>query len=1087
MGGSFLWVLLLLCVGFFWGQVVSQQQPEEQSESYKTANSGGGVSKWLSSPSTSNWDGKPGRKEEVYKRCSMEGMILAKLPNGLFFSNGYWEQSPETPPILPYSPPAAADGDKSGMSTQPDHPVHVASFQLLKNAGRASGNKEDTMWASLVLEITAGMDTITRVLNNTSSNDGGIHTQPGYSSLTIRLEGLMYTKQGEEEISLCMLGCRSLMPPAAADSSFPTTAATSTQDCNVMLHLQFPNKLSLTKRVIRAQITSLSDEHDKHFYFHPVNVTALSEIFMQSYEYTVGDVVAQVCNDPNSGSGKEASEAQEGPLPMEDRFSGPQFLQALQQLLVVQLDVEPSLNCSESEEFCDNLGPFGSGRFATPAANHQLKEQERSVSKTRVVFHNFRFSEMPDDAVTVTTDLSAVERNVSAVILASQQTLGRQSGMYPMWFDNHTLVAEGLWKDKTKQVCMVACQVDAVIANVSSECNIRICLEIAINLSLERRSLVLGTISSTRLQHNEPGSFNSLLISRAFHYMYFPFEVRNKLHYTFNHLEEAYAFQGKFEPDAGWLTTTTMKVIASKYPALRGNKSEHYYALNDELSISSLLIPKSGQSKKNLALKIDVIAIEDHITTRYGRMDEMVVWETVTDDSDLRGKKKETPQMGSLKVAAQIMIAEGWGFDDPLVKYAAEGWYEPKDGKMYMVGCRAVNANWTMLQDNKRFLKGRLDCELTLLLEYPSTVARWLSPSTVKVSIKSKRNTDDAFYFLETSYETFPIAYMQQRKDSFFRNNLEGVLSAGTLSVMFICIVVQLVHIGRNHDSAPFISLGMLGVQAIGYMIPLLTEAEALFARNQPRQFAADQWSQRIKFTTKLLTLLAFLLILRLIERVWKERVSQAQKAELNTTQKNSPPPPQESNVILVCGIVHLVSFLLIFAVHTIKSHASESSGTTELIRWNGQPITMQKEAKEYWGLVEDLFLFPQVVGNAIWEVKGKPLHPMYYIGITILRLLPHLYDRLRRPLLSPFDVNFAYANPDADFYTRNADIVIPLLAIVLVLLVYFQQKWKGWLVLPSRRLYSKLPVKNAETELVSTQIPGATVFSEDPEDHDEE
>jgi hypothetical protein len=490
----------------------------------------------------------------------------------------------------------------------------------------------------------------------------------------------------------------------------------------------------------------------------------------------------------------------------------------------VQLDVEPSLNCSETEEFCDNLGPFGSGRFATPAANHQLKEQERSVSKTQVVFHNFRFSRMPDDAVTVTTDLSAAERNVSAVILASQQTLGRQSGMYPMWFDNHTLVAEGLWKDKTKQVCMVACQVDAVIANVSSECNIRICLEIAINLSLERRSLVLGTISSTRLQHNEPGSFNSLLISGAFHYMYFPFEVHNKLHYTFNHLEEAYAFRGKFEPDAGRLTTTTMKVIASKYPALRGNKSEHYYALNDELSISSLLIPKSGQSKRNLVLKIEVIAIEDHITIRYGRMDELVVWETVADDSDLRGKKKETPQMGSLKVAAQIMITESWGFNDvPLVEYAAEGWYEPKDGKMYMVGCRAVNANWTMLQDNKRFLKGRLDCDLTLLLEYPSTVARWLSPSTVKVSIKSKRNTDDAFHFLETSYETFPIAYMQQRKDRFFRNNLEGALSAGTLSVMFICIVVQLVHIGRNHDSAPFISLGMLGVQAIGYMIPLIT------------------------------------------------------------------------------------------------------------------------------------------------------------------------------------------------------------------------------------------------------------------------
>jgi hypothetical protein len=706
MGGRFLWVLLLLCMGSFWGQVVSQQQPEEQSESYKTVNSGGGVSRWLSSPSTSNEPGsnshgKPGRKEELYKRCPTEGTIQVKLPNDFFFSDGYWEQSPETPPILPYSPPPAADGDKSGMSTQPDDPVHVASFQQLKNPGRASGNKEDTMWASLVLEIRAGMDTITRVLNNTLSNDGGIHTQPGYSSLTISLEGLMYMKQGEEEISLCMLGCRSLLPPAAADSSVSTTAATSTQDCNVMLHLQFPKKLSLTKSVIRAQITSLSDERDKHFYFHPVNVTALpNEIFMQSYEYTAGDVVAQVCNDPNSGSGKEASEAQ-GLLAMEDRFSGPQFLQALQQILLVQFDVEPSLNCSESEEFCDNLGPFGSGRFATPAANHQLKEQERSVSKTQVFFQNFRFSWMPDDAVTVTTDSSAAERNVSAVILASQQTRGRQSGMYSsMWFDNHTLVAEGLWKDETKQVCMVACQVDAVISNVSSECNIRVCLEIAINLSLERRSLVLGTISSTRLQHNEPGSFNSLLISgalRAFHQMYFPFEFRNKVHYTFNHLEEANAFRGKFEPDAGRLTTTAMKVIASKYPALCGNKSEDYYALNDELSISSLLIPKRGQL---LILKIEVIAIEDHITSRYGRMDTMVDLET--DESDLHGKKKGIPQMGSLKVAAQIMITESWGFNDvPLVEYAAEGWYEPKDGKMYMVGCRAVNASWSVLRDNK--------------------------------------------------------------------------------------------------------------------------------------------------------------------------------------------------------------------------------------------------------------------------------------------------------------------------------------------------------------------------------------------------
>jgi uncharacterized protein with PQ loop repeat len=52
---------------------------------------------------------------------------------------------------------------------------------------------------------------------------------------------------------------------------------------------------------------------------------------------------------------------------------------------------------------------------------------------------------------------------------------------------------------------------------------------------------------------------------------------------------------------------------------------------------------------------------------------------------------------------------------------------------------------------------------------------------------------------------------------------MEGALSVAALSVMLFGIVVQLFHNSRNQDSASFISLTMLGLQGIGYMIPLFT------------------------------------------------------------------------------------------------------------------------------------------------------------------------------------------------------------------------------------------------------------------------
>jgi hypothetical protein len=246
-------------------------------------------------------------------------------------------------------------------------------------------------------------------------------------------------------------------------------------------------------------------------------------------------------------------------------------------------------------------------------------------------------------------------------------------------------------------------------------------------------------------------------------------------------------------------------------------------------------------------------------------------------------------------------------------------------------------------------------------------------------------------------------------------------------------------------------------------MIALFTEAEALLTRTiafQPLVF--DPLNQHIKLIIKFLTLVTLLLILRLFQRVWKQRNSQAHKkaAVSLTLRKNLP---KETKVILICGLVHFMNFLNILFFHAAVTQSHEQPlNTPPFLPIPGpMPETSSMRSdflfkwKECWQNVEDLFLFPQVVGNALWNVKGKPLHPMYYIGSTIVQLLPHLYIRLSAPVYFPFgSYRFQYVHVNADLFNRDNKIVTPLLAIVLVLVVYIQQRWNGWLVVSRPRSY---------------------------------
>lgn len=286
---------------------------------------------------------------------------------------------------------------------------------------------------------------------------------------------------------------------------------------------------------------------------------------------------------------------------------------------------------------------------------------------------------------------------------------------------------------------------------------------------------------------------------------------------------------------------------------------------------------------------------------------------------------------------------------------------------------------------------------------------------------------------------TDPITYQKQRREILSSRDLDGFLRILTLTLAAACILNQLIYIRKNTDGLPFISLIILVIQAIGYFLPLITGFEEMFApkpsdANEVPYYIAilNPPYKTIDVITKLLTLASFLLTLRLIQKVGKSRI------RLLTRTPLEPHRVPSDKKVLVPMIIHAIGFLIIFVCYSLCSRTADNVGNN-----NGQVHKWTTEVKEYIGLVEDFFLLPQFFGNFLWQTDYAPLRKVYYMGVTVVRLLPHLYDIVRPPMPMPFlEKGPEFADPHLDFYSKFWDVAIPAMATVFAGVVYVQQRW---------------------------------------------
>ena len=149
----------------------------------------------------------------------------------------------------------------------------------------------------------------------------------------------------------------------------------------------------------------------------------------------------------------------------------------------------------------------------------------------------------------------------------------------------------------------------------------------------------------------------------------------------------------------------------------------------------------------------------------------------------------------------------------------------------------------------------------------------------------------------------------------------------------------------------------------------------------------------------KLLLLIACLLTLRLCQKVWKSRI------RLLTRSPSEPwRVPSDKRVFAISSAIHAMGFLIVLIVHNMKisSRPIQSSAYLDAELNGHNQHEWETQLWEYVGLVQDFFLLPQIIGNILWHFERKPLRKLYYIGITVLRLLPHIYDYLRPPVFNP-------------------------------------------------------------------------------------
>ncbi|KAK9266278.1 hypothetical protein L1049_001799 [Liquidambar formosana] len=951
------------------------------------------------------------RFSEVMKECSallssasklkLDNKRIYGIASNIYFQNGDWVQEAGGAPLMPFD-----DSDLPVNFSDPHSLLKLVSFGVM-------GVDFDHQLENAV--GVCGLMSIGITRNRTLSDVPErwypwFHSRPGNSELTIPFEGL-YAESEENggERLMCLLGT-SLFPfsegfsdplelsmgyGCAHDHQFPLL-----KNDRILLVLRYPQKFTLISRAVHGEMRSLNDYSDP-MYFDKVYISSLLS-YESNYQFVSEKLVSKACE----------------PYPYNDDLidDGIQTSKKIQFCIVFQMfsgemfDIVANLKCDGTEKSCNNLGPFVLGS--------KTKVTSTMLDNFRLLMTDLHCVPGEDYDKLRTAKVSAVFRAVSP--LENQFTATGRTGVW-----GTTISAEGIWNSSSGQLCMVGC---VVLANSRSDgCNSRICLYLPSSFSITQRSIIIGTISSLK----KTDSYTPFLFKKVLR----PLDLWNRYsEYSNSYLSYKYSksdlARALLKRNENLKLGTLIKKLFLKYPTVEdSNNITGLSLLSDELSFGVYALPEplpNGHLPK-IFVTMEVLSLGP----LFGRYRPHLKDNWQKGETERHDNFNSTKQKPLLNVSAQLSMSGNSYSHIPML--FLEGLYDPRGGRMYLIGCRDVPGFQKFKSVN---FESRMDCLIEVKVEYSSKTTRWLINPTAKISISSRRNEEDPLHFRPISFRTSLITYIDNSKEIRFRRNFEDIFRILVLSASISCILSQLLYVKKKADVIPFMSLVMLGSQALVYGIPLITNTVILFKWKEfqnhqylPHGFGKIMWFRVLDCTMKFLLLVTFVLTLRLCQKVWKSR-----SRLIANKPKYLKQNPSDKRVFLATWTTHMVGFLLVHIIHNLNTEDSEHLRTNDkLPKW----VT---NLEEYMGLVQDFFLLPQIIGNVIWQIQVKPLRKFYYIGFTILRLLARAYDYIRDPVFNPY-FHDREINTSSEFFSKSEDVVIMTTLAVLAIIVHAQQR----------------------------------------------
>lgn len=587
----------------------------------------------------------------------------------------------------------------------------------------------------------------------------------------------------------------------------------------------------------------------------------------------------------------------------------------------------------------------------------------------------------------------------------------------PIYLINQTLVAEGKWNEKTKTVDMIGCQIfngsDAAEKVSVGYCTVRLSLRLPKQWTLKERSVIVGEIWK-RKDSNESGNYGKVALYSARNLV----NRIDGLTYEYTVIDNVTRFCAK---------ALSYKGKGGKYPdvhssdmrfdmTVKNRKKRDGFGYSSPLSVGDKFY--RGVSGSSVQVNDNQSAVVNISYVLHF-------------------------------VAPQILYSDEHA---PLtIEISAEGLYDSKSGRLCMVGCMYFSSRHGVLQRNYS-----LDCEILVSIQYPPLNAK--VAHGVRGTIESMRKKSDPLYFEPLELISNSV-YIDQARNSIWRMDLEMtmVLISNTLACIFVGL--QLFYVKRNPNVLPFISVVMLVVLTLAHMIPLLLNFEALFLVNREKQnvyFGSDGWLEVNEVLIRIMTMIAFLLEFRLLQLTWSARAGDQNPKSYWISDKK---------VLYLSLPMYICGGLIAYFIHLSRnSHQLKLQLSPH---FHHQQRTFWVELKSYAGLILDGFLLPQILFYLFCNTTERALAPGFYIGTTLVRLMPHVYD-LYRAHSNAWSYNYIYGNPKMDYYSTAWDIIICCGGLVLAVLVFLQQRFGGRCFLPRRyrdgSSYEKVPVVSTES-----------------------